>query len=97
MDIHRLINERNVVGAHALPPKKRRDVIPQNNAAMIDKPHPSIWKFVNALKREAAQNKLVLAQMVAGASPPTPKKVYREVSSIFGSNFFGQVLSFYSF
>ena len=41
-------------------------------AAMIDKPHPSIWKFVNALKREAAQNKLVLAQMVAGASPPTP-------------------------
>lgn len=40
--------------------------------------HPSIWKFLDALKREQNLNEVKIEQYVAGAVPVQPRKKYKE-------------------
>jgi len=40
--------------------------------------HPSIWKFIEALKKEQSLNELKLEQYVAGENPPRGRKIYRD-------------------
>jgi len=40
--------------------------------------HPSIWKFIEALKKEQSLNEFKLEQYVAGENPPLGRKRYRD-------------------
>ena len=37
---------------------------------MFNYDHPSIWEFIDGLKRDNAYNRMLLAQMAAAAPPP---------------------------
>ena len=43
--------------------------------------HPSIWEFIEALKRDSSHNHLIMAQLLAGAAPTPQKRIYREVNT----------------
>ena len=40
--------------------------------------HPSIWKFIEALKKEQSLNELKLEQFLAGQLPPAGKKKFKD-------------------
>ena len=42
--------------------------------------HPTIWKFIDGLKKEQSLNELKLEQFNAGQQPPPRKKKYRDVA-----------------
>ena len=39
--------------------------------------HPTIWEFIEGLKKEQSLNELKLEQYVAGQEPPVAKKMYK--------------------
>ena len=41
---------------------------------MFRQTHPSIWEFIDTLKLDASHNRMLIAQMLAGAAPATTKK-----------------------
>ena len=43
--------------------------------------HPTIWKFIDGLKKEQSFNELKLEQFVAGHQPPKGKKKYQEAAN----------------
>ena len=43
--------------------------------------HPSIWEFIDTLKLDASHNRMLIAQMLAGAAPSTQKRIYRDVTA----------------
>jgi hypothetical protein len=45
---------------------------------MVSCNHPTIWKFINALKLEQSRNDLMIEQFIAGRVAPPPKKKYRD-------------------
>ena len=49
--------------------------------SMFNSPHPSIWQFIDILKRDFSHNHMLMAQMLAGAPPPTQKRIYRAVNT----------------
>jgi hypothetical protein len=40
--------------------------------------HPSIWKFIDGLKKEQSLNELKIEQYVAGQAPPVRRRIYRD-------------------
>ena len=42
--------------------------------------HPTIWKFIDGLKKEQSMNEMKLEQFLAGWQPPPSKKKYRETA-----------------
>ena len=50
-------------------------------STMFRQTHPSIWEFIDKLNLNAAHNRMLMAQMLAGASPPLQKRVYRDVNA----------------
>jgi hypothetical protein len=40
--------------------------------------HPSIWKFIDGLKKEQSLNELKIEQYVAGQAPPVRRRTYRD-------------------
>ena len=48
---------------------------------MFNYDHPSIWEFIDGLKRDNAYNHMLLAQMEAAAPPPPQKRVYMDVNT----------------
>ena len=42
--------------------------------------HPTIWKFIDGLKKEQSMNEMKLEQFLAGRQPPPSKKKYRETA-----------------
>ena len=40
---------------------------------MFRQTHPSIWEFIDTLKLDASHNRMLIAQMLAGAAPPPQK------------------------
>ena len=42
-------------------------------STMFRQTHPSIWEFINTLKLDASHNRMLIAQMLAGAAPPPQK------------------------
>lgn len=42
--------------------------------SILNQCHPSIWKFILALKKEENMNKVKLEQYIAGECPPAKKK-----------------------
>ena len=47
---------------------------------MFRQTHPSIWEFIDTLKLDASHNRMLIAQMLAGAVLPLQKRVYRDVN-----------------
>ena len=43
-------------------------------STMFRQTHPSIWEFIDTLKLDASHNRMLIAQMLAGAAPPPQKK-----------------------
>ena len=43
--------------------------------------HPTIWKFIDALKREQNLNEVKIEQYLAGVQPPQPRRRYRDLSA----------------
>jgi hypothetical protein len=56
---------------------------------MVSCNHPTIWKFINALKLEQSRNDLMVEQFIAGRVAPPPKKKYRDcaqrITQVVGS------------
>ena len=50
-------------------------------STMFRQTHPSIWEFIDTLKLDASHNRMLIAQMLAGAAPPPQKRVYRDVNA----------------
>ena len=48
---------------------------------MFRQTHPSIWEFIDTLKLDASHNRMLIAQMLAGAAPPPQKRVYRDANA----------------
>ena len=48
---------------------------------MFRQTHPSIWEFIDTLKLDASHNRMLIAQILAGAALPPQKKVYRDVNA----------------
>lgn len=46
--------------------------------SQISASHPSIWKFLEGIKREHALSELKIEQYSAGAPPSTPRKKYKD-------------------
>ena len=42
--------------------------------------HPTIWKFLKALKLEQARNDVCIEQRLAGQQPPPSRPAYRDCS-----------------
>ena len=42
--------------------------------------HPSVWEFIDTLKLDA-HNRILIAQMLAGAAPSPQKRVYHDVNA----------------
>jgi hypothetical protein len=42
--------------------------------------HPTIWRFIDSLKKEQSMNELKLEQFLSGQHPPRARKIYREVA-----------------
>jgi hypothetical protein len=42
--------------------------------------HPSIWRFIDDLKKEQSLNELKIEQYIAGQQPPVPRRVYRDTA-----------------
>lgn len=42
--------------------------------SILNQCHPSIWKFILALKKEENTNKIKIEQYIAGECPPAKKK-----------------------
>ena len=40
--------------------------------------HPTIWKFIDGLKKEQSLNELRVEQYIAGQQPPASKRIYKE-------------------
>jgi hypothetical protein len=40
--------------------------------------HPSIWKFIDGLKKEQSLNELKIEQYIAGQAPPARRRIYRD-------------------
>lgn len=47
-------------------------------AELLSCNHPTIWKFIKALKTEQAKNDLCVEQSLAGQQPPLGRKKYRD-------------------
>ena len=50
-------------------------------STMFRQTHPSIWEFIDKLNLDASHNRMLMAQMLAGAPPPPQKRVYRDVNA----------------
>ena len=48
---------------------------------MFRQTHPSIWEFIGTLKLDAPQNRMLMAQMLAGAALPQQKRICRYVNA----------------
>jgi hypothetical protein len=48
-------------------------------SSILNAAHPSIWKFIKALKKEDSLNKLKIEQLIAGHELPS-KKRYRDTA-----------------
>ena len=48
---------------------------------MFRQTHPSIWEFIDTLKLDASHNRVLIAQMLAGAALPPQKRVYHDVNA----------------
>ena len=48
---------------------------------MFRQTHPSTWEFIDTLKLDASHNRMLIAQMLAGAALPPQKRVYRDVNA----------------
>lgn len=42
--------------------------------------HPTLWKFIDDLKREQKLNELKIEQYIAGQHPPKSRKIYRDTA-----------------
>ena len=49
---------------------------------MFRQTHPSIWEFIDTLKLDASHNRMLIAQMLAGAAPPPQKRVCRDANAL---------------
>ena len=47
---------------------------------MFGQTHLSIWEFIDTLKLDVSHNRMLIAQMLAGAVLPLQKRVYRDVN-----------------
>ena len=50
-------------------------------STMLIQTHPSIWEFIDALKLYESHNRMLIAQILAGAAPPPQKRVYRDINA----------------
>ena len=50
-------------------------------ATMFRQTHPSIWEFIDTLKLDASHNRMLIAQMLAGAAPSPQKRAYCDVNA----------------
>ena len=48
---------------------------------MFRQTHPSIWEFIDTLKLDASHNRILIAQMLAGAALPPQKRIYHDVNA----------------
>ena len=42
--------------------------------------HPSIWTFLDVLKKEQALNRINILQIIAGEGPPPQRRIYRNIT-----------------
>jgi len=49
--------------------------------SVLQMDHPSIWKFVDGLRRVQKERDLLFEQMVAGNPPPVKRRKYRQADS----------------
>ena len=42
--------------------------------------HPTIWKFIDGIKKEQSLNEMKLEQYVGGVQPPPRKRVYKDTA-----------------
>ncbi|QQP58582.1 Uncharacterized protein FKW44_003950 [Caligus rogercresseyi] len=42
--------------------------------------HPTIWKFIDTLKKEQAKNEIIINQYLSGEEPPRQKKKYKNTA-----------------
>ncbi|XP_035231949.1 uncharacterized protein LOC118203773 [Stegodyphus dumicola] len=67
-----------------------KDKVPRTNNAvegwhrrfneLMNGCHPTIWKFIDCLKKEQNLNSIKIEQYIAGHHPPVSRKVYRDTS-----------------
>ena len=50
-------------------------------STMFKQAHPSISEFIDILKLDASHNRMLIAQMLAGAAPLPQKRIYCEVNA----------------
>ena len=62
---------------------------------MFRQTHPSIWEFIDTLKLDASHNRMLIAQMLAGAAPPPQKRVYRDVNARIATLATAQKMKFF--
>ena len=49
-------------------------------SSVFGQTHLSIWEFIDTLKLDVSHNRMLIAQMLAGAVLPLQKRVYRDVN-----------------
>jgi hypothetical protein len=47
---------------------------------LLGSSHPTIWKFIDDLKKEQSLNEMKIEQYIAGQHPPVSRKVYRNTA-----------------
>ena len=50
-------------------------------SSLLGADHPSLWKFIDGLRREQSLNELKIEQYISGQAPPQSRKKYRELSA----------------
>ena len=48
---------------------------------MLTHSHPSVWLCIQALQRDNDYNRMILAQVAAGAPPPPQKRLYQDINT----------------
>jgi hypothetical protein len=61
-------------------PKTNNSVEGWHNSfsSLLSANHPTIWKFIDALKKEQSLNELKIVQFIAGQAPPLGRRNYRD-------------------
>jgi hypothetical protein len=63
-------------------PKTNNSVEGWHNSfsSLINATHPSIWKFINELKKEQNLNEIKIEQYIAGQNPPAGTRIYKDTT-----------------
>lgn len=68
---------------HEALPKTNNDIEGWHRrfSSLIYSYHPSIWKFIDAIRMDEKQNRKKIEELIAGHEPPAKRKCYKDTAA----------------